>query len=151
VQQAARKAHEALERFCQVEREERFKAAARAEIAWLERELREAKAKLRAKPAVAEPSAPPASPLANQAAIRGWCVAQGIEVPAKGRLPRGRSRPTRRLTHEPVRENTSVGVESSRGEIERTLQRGVELLGTLRLTSTPSSSAASSMPHCMVM
>jgi len=46
VQQAAKRANEAPERFRQVEQEERGKAAARAGIARLERELREAKAKL---------------------------------------------------------------------------------------------------------
>jgi hypothetical protein len=88
VQQAAKRANEALERFRQVE-EERGKAAARAGIARLERELREAKAKLRAKPAVAAPpsKAEPSNQRGNQAVVRAWCVSQGIEVPRMGRLP----------------------------------------------------------------
>jgi hypothetical protein len=90
VQQAAKRANEAPERFRQVEQEERGEAAARAGIARLERELREAKAKLRAKPAVAAPppKAEPSNQRGNQAVVRAWCVSQGIEVPRMGRLPR---------------------------------------------------------------
>jgi hypothetical protein len=81
VQRAAEKARDAVQRFVEVEREERGKAALHAEVAELERKLREAKAKLRNK----RTEAPPAS----VAEMRAWCVSQGIDVPAKGRhLPR---------------------------------------------------------------
>ena len=32
--------------------------------------------------------AEPSNQRGNQAVVRAWCMAQGIEVPAKGRLPR---------------------------------------------------------------
>jgi hypothetical protein len=81
VQRAAERARDAVQRFVEVEREERGKAALHAEVAELERKLREAKAKLRNK----RTEAPPAS----VAEMRAWCVSQGIDVPAKGRhLPR---------------------------------------------------------------
>ncbi len=94
VQRAAEKACHAVQRFVEVEREERGKAALHAEAAELERQLREVRAKLRGKPAGAAPTpkptpqADPSNQRGNQAIIRAWCVDQGIEVPPKGRLPR---------------------------------------------------------------
>jgi signal transduction histidine kinase len=94
VQRAAERARDAVQRFVEVEREERGKAALHAEAAELERKLREVKAKLRGKPAGAAPAskatpkAEPSNQRGNQAVIRAWCQEQGIEVPAKGRLPR---------------------------------------------------------------
>jgi hypothetical protein len=80
-QRAAERARDAVQRFVEVEREERGKAALHAEVAELERKLREAKAKLRNKPT----EVPPAS----VAEMRAGCASQGIDVPAKGRhLPR---------------------------------------------------------------
>jgi len=88
VQRAAERARDAVQRFVEVEREERGKAALHAEVAELERKLRDAKAKLRGKPS--EDKAKPApEPAASVAEMRAWCVSQGIDVPAKGRhLPR---------------------------------------------------------------
>jgi signal transduction histidine kinase len=88
VARAAERARDAVQRFVEVEREERGKAALHAEAADLERKLREVKAKLRGKPA--EDKAKPApGPAASVAEMRAWCVSQGIDVPAKGRhLPR---------------------------------------------------------------
>jgi hypothetical protein len=94
VQRAAERARDAVQRFVEVERAERGKAALHAEAAELERQLREVRAKLRGKPAGAAPTpkptpqADPSNQRGNQAIIRAWCVDQGIEVPPKGRLPR---------------------------------------------------------------
>jgi len=82
VQRAAEKAQAAVQRIKDVEREERGKAAAYAEVAELERKLSEAKAKLRGK----KPDAP--APKASVADTRAWCRDQGIPVPVKGLLPR---------------------------------------------------------------
>jgi hypothetical protein len=82
VQRAAERARDAVQRFVEVEREERGKAALHAEVAELERQLREAKAKLRQKPTEAA-----AAPAASVADMRAWCQDQGIYVPVKGRLP----------------------------------------------------------------
>ncbi len=71
------------QRFVEVEREERGKAALHAEVAELEAKLRVAKAKLRNKPTEAAPV-----PAASVADIRAWCQEQGIYVTLKGRLPR---------------------------------------------------------------
>jgi transcriptional regulator with XRE-family HTH domain len=93
VARAAERARDAVQRFVEVEREERGKAALHAEVAELERKLREAKAKLRNKPT----EAPPAS----VAEMRAWCVSQGIDVPAKvDTCHVRRSRPTRGPMHE---------------------------------------------------
>ncbi len=56
----------------------------------MERTLRDAKAKLRSKPAAAVPTpkVEPSNQRGNQAVIRAWCVSQRIEVPRPGRLPR---------------------------------------------------------------
>jgi len=87
VQRAAERARDAVQRFVETEREERGKAALHAEVAELKRKLRDAKAKLRGKPSEAPNPAP--APAASVAAMRAWCVSQGIDVPAKGRhLPR---------------------------------------------------------------
>ncbi len=85
VQRAAERARDAVQRFAEIEREERGKAALHAEVAELERE---AKAKLRGKPAK-DKAKPSPGPAASVGEMRAWCVSQGIEVPAKGRhLPR---------------------------------------------------------------
>jgi hypothetical protein len=84
VARAAERARDAVQRFTEVEREERGKAALHAEAAELERKLREVKAKLRGKPTDTAPAVK-----ASVADMRAWCVSQGIDVPAKGRhLPR---------------------------------------------------------------
>jgi hypothetical protein len=94
VQRAAEKARDAVQRFVEVERAERGKAALHAEAAELERQLREVKAKLRGKPAEPAPatkSAPkldPSNQRGNQGVIRAWCQEQGVEVPRIGGLPR---------------------------------------------------------------
>ncbi|ADB73489.1 Lsr2 family protein [Geodermatophilus obscurus] len=82
VQRAAERARDAVQRFVEVEREERGKAALHAEVAQLERQLREAKAKLKGRPAEAP------APKASVADMRAWCVDRSIPVPVKGRLPR---------------------------------------------------------------
>jgi hypothetical protein len=56
VQRAAERARDAVQRFIEVEREQRGKAALHAGAAELERKLREVKAKLRGKPADAAPA-----------------------------------------------------------------------------------------------
>jgi len=85
VQRAAERARDAVQRFVEIEREERGKAALHAEAAELERQrqLREVKAKLRGKPTEAAPA-----PAASVADIRAWRQDQGIYAPVKGRLPR---------------------------------------------------------------
>ncbi len=86
VQRAAERARDAVQRFVEIEREERGKAALHAEVAELEAKLRAAKAKLRNKPTQAPDVAP--APAASVAEMRAWCQDQGIYVPVKGRLPR---------------------------------------------------------------
>ena len=90
VQRAAERARDAVQRFVEVERGERGKAALHAAAAELERKLKEVKAELRGKPAVPASvvTAAPSNERGNQAVIRAWCVSQGLHVPAKGRLPR---------------------------------------------------------------
>jgi hypothetical protein len=109
VQRAAEKACHAVQRFVEVEREERGKAALHAEAAELERQLREVRAKLRGKPAGAAPTPKP-TPRPTRATSEGTRRSSGLGVWTRAsRCHRRvgcrvrRSRPIRRLTHEPVR------------------------------------------------
>ncbi|WP_248582576.1 Lsr2 family protein [Nocardioides sp. InS609-2] len=68
-------------------KEQAAKDAARAEVTRLEKQLADAKAKLRGKPAVQKPA--PGGPSDGPAAadIRAWAVANDVECPGVGRVP----------------------------------------------------------------
>ncbi len=103
VQRAAERARDAVQRFVEVEREERRKAALHAAAAELERKLKEVKAELRGKPAVPASvvtAAPSNERGTRQSSGRGACPRASMCQRGAGRRVR-QSRPTSRPTHEP--------------------------------------------------
>jgi hypothetical protein len=69
------------------QREAQEKAAAKAEVDRLERELKEAKAKLRPAKKTNGATSTPDSDEPSAADVRAWATEKGIEVPSRGRLP----------------------------------------------------------------
>lgn len=81
IQTAAKRAQEAVNRVQALLAEDEGKAEARRKVAELERQLREAKAALRGSSVAASVSA------IDTKAVRAWAGANGVEVPARGRIP----------------------------------------------------------------
>lgn len=80
IQAAGKRAQAALDKVRDLIEADAGKAAARARVARLEAELRAAKAALKGTPVADAPSV-------DTKAVRAWAEANGVAVPARGRIP----------------------------------------------------------------